>query len=422
MSTTDNDAAERPGDGDGSGSLLRNRQFTMVLGAAFFSNIGRWMQQVVLGIFAWELTESPSFTTRVIFAQFMPMLLLAVVGGTVADVVDRRKLLIGTQLWQAAWAIILGIMVFDGDIGRTTLLAVVFLTGLAQAFFGPAFSAVLPTLAGPGNLAQAISLNSTQINASRVVGPAIGAWLATQYDVWLVFVINGVSYLTIITALAFVRLPPLHSVTGSAIERLTSGFRIASRAEQIRRPLALMATFALLCLPFIGLMPVIAELSLEVDARSTTYGVLYGVFGLGAVIGAASVSTVLRDIDSQTVVRGALAGFAVSLAVLAVLRSVTFAYPTVFFLGMFYFTMPTALTTFMQLHLADEIRGRIMALWMLSFGGVIPINNLLSGPAVELTSLTAVLLFGAFVAVVLGVVVRLRPGPEYGDILADPGR
>ena len=420
MSTTDNVDGGRPDGAGPSGSLLRNRQFTMVLGAAFFSNIGRWMQQVVLGIFAWELTESPSFTTRVIFAQFVPMLLLAVVGGTVADVVDRRKLLIGTQLWQAAWAIILGAMVFDGDIGRMTLLTVVFLTGLAQAFFGPAFSAVLPTLAGPVNLAQAISLNSTQINASRVVGPAIGAWLATQYDVWLVFVINGVSYLTIITALVFVKLPPLRSVTGSAIERLTSGFRIARRAEQIRRPLALMATFALLCLPFIGLMPVIAELSLGVDARSTTYGVLYGVFGLGAVVGAASVSTVLRDVDSQTVVRCALAGFAVSLAVLAVLRTVTFAYPTVFMLGMFYFTMPTALTTFMQLHLADEIRGRIMALWMVSFGGVIPINNLLSGPAVEMTSLTTVLLFGAFVAVILGVVVRLRPGPEYGDILTEP--
>lgn len=389
----------------------------MVLVASFVSNIGRWMQQVVLGIFAWELTESPTFTTRVIFAQFVPMLFLAIVGGTVADSIDRRKLLIGTQLWQAVWALILAAMVYDGDIGQMTLLGVVFLTGLAQAFFGPAFSAVLPMLAGRENLAQAISINSTQINASRVVGPAIGAWLATQYEVWLVFAINGFSYLAIISALAFIHLPPQQAAVGSAIDRLTSGIRIAARAEQIRRPLLVMAGFALLCLPFIGLMPVIAELSLGVDARSTAYGVLYGVFGLGAVIGAASVSTVLRSIDSQTVVRGALAGFAISLATLAVTRSVGWAYPTVFMLGMFYFTMPTALTTFMQLHLADEIRGRIMALWMLSFGGVIPINNLLSGPAVEKFSLTAVLLFGALVAVILGVVVRLRPGPEYGEIL-----
>ena len=123
-----------------------------------------------------------------------------------------------------------------------------------------------------------------------------------------------------------------------------------------------MATFALLCLPFIGLMPVIAELSLGIDARSTAYGVLYGVFGLGAVVGAASVSTVLANVHSQTVVRGALAGFAISLAVLATLRSPGFAYPTVFVLGMFYFTMPTALTTFLQVHLGEEIRGRVMAL------------------------------------------------------------
>ncbi len=401
----------------GVGRVLRNRQFVMILTASFVSNVGRWMQQVVLGIFAWELTESPTFTTRVIFAQFVPMLLLAIVGGTVADSIDRRKLLIGTQLWQAIWALILAAMVFDGDIEQLTLLGVVFLTGLAQAFFGPAFSAVLPTLVGRENLAQAISLNSTQINASRVIGPAIGAWLATSYEVWLVFAINGASYLVIITALFFVALPPQRAAVGSAVERLTSGLRIAARAEQIRRPLLVMATFALLCLPFIGLMPVIAELSLGTDAKSTAYGILYGAFGLGAVVGAASVSTVLRSIDSQTIVRLALAGFAVSLATLAVLRSIGWAYPAVFMLGMFYFAMPTALTTFMQLHLADEIRGRIMALWMLSFGGVIPINNLLSGPAVELTSITAVLLFGAFAAAVMGIVIRLRPGPEYGEIL-----
>ncbi|MEM7272862.1 MAG: MFS transporter [Actinomycetota bacterium] len=417
MTIDDTPHTPAPPDDAGVAALLRNRQFSMVLAAAFVSNVGRWMQQVVLGIFAWELTESPTYTTQVVFAQFMPMLLLAVVGGTVADSIDRRKLLIGTQLWQAVWAIILAAMVFDGEIGEGTLLLVVFLTGLAQAFFGPAFSAVLPSLAGPGNLAQAISLNSTQINASRVIGPAIGAWLASQFDVWLAFAVNGATYLVIITALAVVKLPPQRPVTGSALERLTSGFRIARRAEQIRVPLAVMATFALLCLPFIGLMPVIAELSLGIDARSTRYGVLYGIFGLGAVVGAASVSTVLRSFSSQAVVRGTLAGFAVSLAVLASLRSVTFAYPVMFSVGMFYFTMPTALTTFMQLHLADEIRGRIMALWMLSFGGVIPINNLLSGPAVEVTSLTTVLLFGAMVAVVLGIVVRLRPGPEYGDIL-----
>jgi MFS family permease len=398
-------------------SLRHNRPFLLVLGAAFVSNIGRWMQQVVLGVLAWELTESAAFTTRVVFAQFVPMLLLAAVGGAVADVVDRRRLLIATQLWQAVWALVLAALVADGDIGRWTLLIVVFLTGLAQAFFGPAFSAVLPSLAGKENLARAISLNSTSINGSRVVGPAIGAWLASRYDIWLVFAINGLSYLVIIAALAVVRLPPIRPTAGRPLARFLSGFRIAARAPEIRVSLLIMASFALLCLPFIGLMPVIAEVNLGMDSRSPAYGVLYGAFGLGAVLGAASVSTVLSSLPAQTVVRGALAGFAVALAALGALHDSTFAYPVVFLLGMFYFTMPTALTTFMQLHLADEIRGRIMSLWMLSFGGVIPINNLLSGPAVEWTSVSTVLWFGAVVAVIIGVVVRLRPGPEYGDIL-----
>ena len=261
--------------------MLRNRQFVMVLAASFVSNVGRWMQQVVLGILAWELTESPAFTTRVVFAQFVPMLLLSVVGGTVADSIDRRRLLIVTQLWQAVMALVLAALVFDGEIASTTLLAVVFVSGVAQAFFAPAFSAVLPTLVGREHLAQAISINSTQMNASRVIGPALGAWLATVYDMWLVFAINGISYLAVITALFLLRLPATRPPSGSAVERLTSGFRIAARAEQIRRPLIMMATFALLCLPFIGLMPVIAELNLGVDARSTSYGLLYAVFGPG---------------------------------------------------------------------------------------------------------------------------------------------
>lgn len=396
--------------------LFTNNQFGIVLVATFVSNVGRWMQQVVVGVLAWELTESPTFTTRVIFAQFLPMLLLAIIGGTVADSIDRRKLLIGTQLWQAIWALILAWMVLDDDIGQNTLLGVVFLTGLAQAFYGPAFSAVIPTLVGRENLAKAISINSAQMNGSRVVGPAIGAWMASQFSMSLVFAINGISYLTIITALAIIRLPEQAKAVGSAGRRLVSGIQIARRAEQIRRPLLIMATFALCCLPFVGLMPVITELNLNVDAKSTEYGILYGCFGLGAVVGATSVGTVLRSLTSQTVVRGALTGFAVCLAALSAVRSLEVAFPVMFLLGMFYFTMPTALTTFMQLHLSDEIRGRIMALWMVCFGGVIPINNLLSGPAVEISSLSTVLLFGAFVAIGMGVVVRLVPGPEYGEL------
>ncbi len=397
-------------------TLFTKSQFGVVLVASFISNVGRWMQQVVLGVLAWELTESPTFTTRVIFAQFLPMLLLAVVGGTVADSIDRRKLLIGTQLWQAVWALILAWMVLDNDIGQNTLLGVVFLTGLSQAFFGPAFAAVLPTLVGRENLPKAISINSAQMNGSRVVGPAIGAWMASQFSVSLVFTINGITYIAIIAALFVVELPDQVKAVGSAGRRLVSGMQIARRAEQIRRPLIIMATFALCCLPFIGLMPVIAELNLGVDARSTQYGILYGCFGLGAVVGAASVSTVLRSLTSETVVRSALTGFAVCLAALSMVRTIDVAFFVMFLLGMFYFTMPTALTTFMQLHLADVIRGRIMALWMVCFGGVIPINNFFSGPAVEASSLSVVLLFGAFVALAMALSIRLVPGPEYGEL------
>lgn len=396
---------------------LRNPDFRRVYFASFASNIGRWMQNVVLGVFAFELTEDPSFTTLVIFAQMFPLLILSVVGGSLADTIDRRKLLLTTQAWQAVWSGILAWQVWDGDIGRWPLLLIVFMTGLGQALFAPAFNSILPTLVGRENLSAAISLNSVQVNGSRVIGPAIGAYLAAQLGIGQVFALNAATYLFVISALATVALPPVLSTRLSRGDRFLGGFRLARRSPQVGRPLLVMTLFSLLCLPFIGLMPVLAEFNLGVDAKSQTYGNLYACFGLGALAGAAAVGTVLLRVPKELVVRVTLLLFGVALAVLALIRSPGPAYPTLFFVGLFYFTMPTALSTFLQQHLGDEVRGRVMALWVISFGGVIAITNLLSGAITELTSVTSVVLFGAVSAVLLAVFVRLAPGREVGEDL-----
>ncbi|MGH1501992.1 MAG: MFS transporter [Acidimicrobiales bacterium] len=403
--------------------VLKIRDFRRIFLASFASNMGRWMQNVALGVFAYELTESPTFTTFIIFAQLSPMLLLSVVGGSLADSVDRRKLLLFTQAWQALWGLVLAWQVLDDDISQHLLVGIVFMIGIGQALFAPAFTAVVPSLVGPRDLGAAISLNSIQVNGSRVLGPALGAALLSATGIAELFALNSATYLLIIGALFVTPMPPVRQQSMSAADRLLGGFRVATRVPQVGRPLAIMSTFSLLCLPFIGLMPVLAEHDWNVDAESTQYGLIYAIFGCGALVGAALAGTVLVRLDKEKVVRTTLAGFAVALATLSQVRSGWVAAGVLFWVGTFYFVMPTALNTFLQQHLADEVRGRVMALWVLSFGGVVSLNNLVSGAVVEVTSTSLVLTSGAAVALVLAALVRLTPGKPVGnEVLSDPAR
>ena len=182
-----------------------------------------------------------------------------------------------------------------------------------------------------------------------------------------------------------------------------------------------MVAFSIFCLPFIGLMPVIAERNWGVDSAGQIYGNLYGAFGLGALAGAASVGTFLLKVDRGRVVRITLACFAISLAVMASLDSAGPVYPVIFFVGLFYFTMPTALSTFLQEHLGDEVRGRVMALWVVSFGGILSVTNLFSGMVADATSVSTVMYGGAIAAAILALTVRLEPGPIATEALLHSG-
>lgn len=389
-------------------AALAHRDFRIVFTGSFVSNIGRWMQNVVLTAFAWELTERPSYVSLIVFAQLGPMLLLSLVGGTLADSLDRRRLLLATQVWQAAWTLVLAAAVLGDDVDEGLLVALVFVIGIGQAIFAPTWSAVLPTLAGRENLAAAISLNSTQMNATRVVGPAIGGVLWVATDASTVFVVNAASYGFVIVALVVARIPAVeHPPTGSGWERITAGVRIVRRRPRIRNSMLMMAMFAFWCLPFIGQMPTLAELNLGIDARSTAYGVLYATFGSGAVLGALLIGTVLLEVPKPQVVRATLGLFAVALAALALMRDPLPAFPIIFVIGAAYFATTTALMTHVQVHIEDEIRGRVMALWTMSFGGMVPLSNLVAGPVIEATSITAVVLAGAVAAVVLAVTIDL---------------
>lgn len=391
-------------------AALRVRDFRVVWLGAFASNIGTWMQNVTLGALAYRLTRSATFVSLVYFAQLGPMLLLSIIGGALADSIDRRRMTVIAQTEQAIASAVLALVVMGDSPSRTAIVLTVLAIGIGNALNAPAWVALLPSLVPKDHLPGAISLNSTQMNASRVIGPAIAGLLYPLVGASGVFGINALTYAFAIGSLLAVTAPPPPPRDPSAptgVRRLASGLAIARSDPLTRRILAGLFTFSLLCLPFIGQMPTVAAENLGLDTKSLAYGLLYASFGFGAVTGAVSIGTFLSGVPRQRIIRRGLLGFAVFLAAFGLLRDPAPAYPVVALLGFSYFATVTALNTTLQVHLDDAVRGRVMSLWLMAFGGTVPLGLMLAGPIAEATSITFVLLYGAAVALVLFSWVRL---------------
>jgi MFS family permease len=399
-------------------SALRQRTFRTVFLGAFASNVGTWMQNVVLGAYAYTLTHSSVFVGVILFSQLGPILFFGMLGGLLADRLDRKWLLIGLSLEQLVFSLVLALVVRSPHPSLVLVTCVVLLIGIGNAMFAPAYSAILPGMVGRDDLAGAISLNAAQMNASRVIGPALGGVAFLLVGPSWVFVANAATYLFVVAALSMVSLPattaaPRHA---SHWRELMAGIDTARADRVIRRCLVTVFVFSLLALAFIGQMPVVAAHNLGINPRSTGYGILYACFGTGALLGALSIGTVFSQASKPLIVRVGLLGYAAFLAVFALLRMPALAYPVVAIVGAFYFAFVTALNTTLQAQLADAVRGRVMALWMMGFGGTVGLGNLVVGPVVAAVGITNVLLFGAGAALLLAWyadvrAVGIEPGP-----------
>jgi MFS family permease len=395
-------------------AALSHRTFRIVFLGAFASNIGTWMQNVVLGAYAYDLTHSATFVGVIIFAQLGPTLVLPMVGGLLADKVDRRRFLVILSLEQLVFSLGVALVVLSPHPSKVLLVVMVLLVGAGSAMFGPTYSAILPGLVGKEDLPGAISLNSAQMNASRVIGPVIGGVLYSLVGPAWIFAGNAATYLFVIGALLLVTLPavPQPPTQASRWRQLTAGITVARRDKVVGRCLVTVFLFSLLALAFIGQMPVVAAHNLGIDlSKSADYGILYASFGMGALTGAISIGTVFATTSKPLLVRVCLVGYALSLCAFALQRSPVPADVNVAVVGAFYFAFITALNTTLQARVDENVRGRVMALWMMGFGGTVGVGNLLIGPIVAAVGITNVLLFGAGVALLLAWYADVRP-PE----------
>ncbi len=400
-------------------AALRYPAFRRVYAGWLASNVGSWMQNVVLTAWAYELTKSASFVGLVLFAQLGPLLLFSLVGGALADRFDRKRLIIMACGEQALAAFGLAWIATSPDPSKPGILFFVFAIGMGQALIGPTFSSVLPTLVDKPDLPGAVSLVSVNMNGSRVIGAVIGPWLYFRYGVPWVFSVNAVTYGFIVVAILTVTITNAERDPSnpSGIKQMVAGFIVARHDRVVGRVLLTCAAFSFFCLIWIGQMATLAERNLGIAPKSVEYGVLYARFGFGALLGALSVGTVYAGRNLNTLVKIHLGGFTAMLAVLATVRSAELALWVILVLGYFYFVVITGLSTLLQKQLDETTRGRVMALWIMAFGGTVPIGNFVFGPIIELTSITAVLFVGVGVAAFLTWWADYRT-PE--EIAGDP--
>jgi MFS family permease len=398
-------------------SALGNRQFRIVFTGSVLSNVGTWMQNVVLAAFAYELTGSASFVGLITFATLGPLLLLSLVGGALADTFDRRKIIIVMAIEQMAFSVALAVIATHSDPSRTALFLAALMVGVGNALQAPTFASLLPNLVPRRDLSGAVSLNSANMNISRIIGPAIGGVLYATVGAQWVFLLNGATYLFIVVAMTRIRVPRLTRSASepTGLRRVLGGFVVARRDPVVGKAIVTVALFSFFSLTFLTQMPVLASRSFGIDPKSAAYGVLYALFGVGALAGALSIGSVFASRSLERVLRIALAGFAVFLALYGLSRQPATAYVIGLILGFCYFAAITSLSTVLQRRLDDRVRGRVLAVWMMAFGGTVPIGGLVAGWVVERTDVTVIVLVGAAMAAFLAWYADLRPPAD------DPG-
>lgn len=390
------------------GAAFSHRSFRRVFIGTMSSNIGVWMQNVTLIALAYQLTHDATFIGIITFAQLGPMLFLSPFGGAIADRVNRRWLMVGIAMVQSVLSIVLSFVATSDAPNRTVLVLIVGAIGIGAAINAPAANAILPELVGPRDLRGAVALNSAAMNASRVVGPIFAGLADTIGGAALAFQINAATYAIVIFALvtADADFSPKAKTDEKPLQNLLGGIREAKRDRVVGRVLVTIATYSLFSLVFIYQMPKIA--AEQFGLEGTGYTFLFATFGAGALTGALSMGSVLAGFDRPRMVKLGLAVFSVTLAIYATTSVVAIGFITIYLSGVSYFVIVTALMTILQLRVPNEIRGRVMGLWMMAWAGLVPVGGLIGGAFIDQIGMTTVLLIGAAVSALLAVVVDLR--------------
>jgi MFS family permease len=373
---------------------LSYRNFRYFFFGQGISLIGTWMQSVALGWLVLELTNSPFAVGLNQALRSFGVLLFTLYAGVIVDRVDKRRLIVWTQILQMLEALALAALVWTKTVTTWQVMALAVLFGIVNAFDIPARQAFIAELVGREDLMNAIALNSSMFNAARIVGPAVAGVLIGAAGIGMCFFLNGVSYLAVIAGLVAIRLPAAtrHPSPPSAWEGLREALGFVLRDARMAALVMLVAVFSVLGFPFLVLMPVVARDVLHTDARG--YGVLMAGVGVGAMLGALGLALAGRRVRKGVVLLDGGAAFGILLMLFAAARSFGVALALLALAGCAMIITTALANTMLQTLVPDELRGRVMALYAFVFVGMAPLGAFQAGLIAEHT--------GAPVAIAVG--------------------
>jgi MFS family permease len=375
------------------------RDFRVLWFGAFTSTVGTWMQKVAQSWLVFDLTKSSFFLGLDDFLGQLPILLFTLVGGVIADRHDRRHLLLGSQYVQMATAFTLAALVFFGHVHIWHILALSSVTGFAQAFGGPAYQSLIPSLVHKKDLPNAIALNSIQFNLARVFGPLL-AGAALMFGTAACFGLNGLSFVVVIIALMSLHITHIRQPEKKPIlQEMKGGITYARSQPSIiaLTVLAFLTTF--LGLPLLTFLPVFAREVFHGDVALYTHMMAFS--GTGAVVGALVVAWLGRPRRMGVMLLTVQVAFGALVVAFALSRVWWLSCAILFLAGAALIVVFSMTASLVQLIVPDHLRGRVVSIYMVAFRGGMPLGSLAGGYAASLTSAPHVLAVnGALVSVV----------------------
>jgi MFS family permease len=391
---------------------LRHRDFRLFWLGQLISQIGTWMQSVAQAWLVLELTHSPLHLGIVSALQFTPVLFLSPVGGVLSDRFAKRKVLLISQTAMQLQAFVLAALVWSGRVEYWHVAVLAAVYGLSRAIDIPARQSYITDLVGRSDLPNAVALNSVVMNGARIVGPAVAGLLIAAFGVALAFLLNGVSFVAVLVALVAIRTEGRPDVGRLGIrEGVLSALNYAAGTPPVAFTLGLMVVVSLLVLNFNVIVPLVARNVLNQDAHG--FGLLMSSLGAGAVAGAFGVALFRRGQPPLAFLVASGALLCAGLAALAAVSHFFLAALVLALLGCCQILFTTGCNTTLQLIAPNELRGRVMGLYTVTFAGMTPFGSLLIGWVAEHQGIRMACAAGGAIGL-LGVAVLVLIGYRGG--------
>ena len=371
------------------------------------------MQSVAQSWLVYELTRSSFWLGMIGFLGSAPMLVLSLFGGAVADRWPKRQLLIITQIVAMLLAFIFAVLIWQKWISLAWIGGLALALGIVTAFEWPARQSFVIDLVGKDDLANGIALHSAVFNSARLLGPAIGGVLIALLGIAWCFFLNGLSFLAVIAGLWAMRLPRRSSSSGapaSLRKSLLESFSYVRHTPPVLGLLALVSTVTIFGWSFSVLMPVFAGEVLKGGA--VTLGNLMSAVGSGALLSALSVAAIGYRVVPRRLLFSGLTIFVVAVSLFALSRNLSLSMGLSVMVGFGLITFYVTANTALQRRVPDHLRGRVMGIYAVAFGGLMPIGSLQVGAMAQAIGVTWTVLIGAAVCALAAYVVSRMVPPS----------